>query len=108
MSTADQIDLINTVTLVLDITLILAIAVRQGARFILFWGKSPPVLLVRDFIFFWVLVILLAVPLIFGAATDIHIGDSLVWVSVRAILGLIALVMWFYYEYFVIGRGSRE
>lgn len=110
MSTLEIIEAINTVSFFVYVVLIIPIAARQTFRLFMFWYKKepPPALLVRDNVFYWALVVLLMVPLLLGLATDVRLSELIPWVIIRAVIGLLALGVWFYYEFFVISKRKKQ
>ncbi len=98
----DVITTVNTLVGWAYVILIGAIGSRQTIRLIALRGKSPR-LLIRDNVLFWCLALLLIIPLIFG----VTLRDNIWWTLLRGALGLIALGIWAYYEFFVIGKEDK-
>lgn len=109
MTEADIIEAVNTVAFLVSVTLTIAIALRQTDRVMRhrLLHKGPPQLLIRDIVFFWALAIVFLVPAIFGMFGEI-VSDKLWWVILRSVIGIVALSVFAWYEYVVIGRRESD
>lgn len=96
---------ISSVATPIFLLLIAGIALRQLDRVMRhrLMGRESPELLIRDVVFFWTLAILLVVPAVAGIFNE-TLNDKVVWVVLRTSLGLAALVVFAFYEFFRIGR----
>lgn len=92
----------------IDLLVIILVALRQLDRFMRnrFMGRQSPALLLRDLIFFWSVVLLLLLSTV-ATVLDVDLTADLPWIVLRGVIGTIALLVWFYYEFFIIGRDDE-
>lgn len=109
MNEDELVAAISGLALVEFLVLAVAIGLRQADRVRRHrrLHREPPELLLRDLVFFWVLMILLAVPTVAGLFGE-TLGDKLWWVLARTVLGSAALLVFAGYEYLRIGRDTDE
>ena len=100
-----MITVVRSVAAFFFIGAVLAIALRQFDRVVRhrLFGRESPALLVRDLVFFWTLAVLLTAPAVAGAL-GVTLADKLPWVLFSTTLGVVAVIVWAYYEFIVIGR----
>lgn len=110
MSESELVDLVNLILGPVYLILIGLVALRQLDRVMRhrIFRKETPSLLLRDLFLFWSLVVLTLIPLVAIIFGNREFASGIVWVLIRAAIGLFVLGLFAYFEFFVIGRSGHE